>query len=64
MYAQPTRITIPVSTEELEALRKLADRDMRHPRDQARYILRRGLGLLGERQRDSKQNEDKELVKA
>lgn len=42
---QTERIIIQISTEEREALLKLAERNCRHPRDQARYILRRALGL-------------------
>jgi hypothetical protein len=44
---QMTRINIPVTNEELEALQSFAQRDLRHPRDQARYLLRAGLGLTG-----------------
>lgn len=46
MYTTLSRISVPVSVDELEALRCAAARDMRDPRDQARFILRRGLGLL------------------
>lgn len=41
-----TRITVPLSREEFEALRTAAQTDYRHPREQARYLLR-GV-LLGE----------------
>jgi hypothetical protein len=40
-----TRITVPLSREELNALRDAADREYRHPRDQARYLVRQALGL-------------------
>lgn len=35
-----TRITIPVTVDEREALRQLAHKEKRDPRDQARHILR------------------------
>lgn len=35
-----TRFYIPMTTEEFIKLTELAQRDCRHPRDQARYILR------------------------
>lgn len=38
-----TRITIPVSVEEREALRLLAQQEMRDPREHLRYLLRREL---------------------
>lgn len=41
-----SRITVPLSREELNALREAADRDFRHPRDQARYLVRQALGLV------------------
>lgn len=41
-----TRITVPLSRDEFEALRNSAFRDYRHPREQARYLLR--CLLLGE----------------
>lgn len=40
-----TRIVVPLSREELNALRDAADREYRHPRDQARYLVRQALGL-------------------
>lgn len=40
-----TRITIPVTVEEREALRRLAHQELRDPREQARHILR--CALLG-----------------
>lgn len=43
-----TRITVPLSREELNALRDAADREYRHPRDQARYLVRQALGLTSE----------------
>lgn len=36
-------INIPLTTEELNALLSAAQREYRHPRDQARYILRQAL---------------------
>lgn len=41
-----TRITVPLSKDEFEALRTAAQTDYRHPREQARYLLRSI--LLGE----------------
>lgn len=35
-----TRISVPLSQEEFAALTRLAQQDYRHPRDQARVILR------------------------
>ncbi len=42
-----TSINIPLTAEELNALLGIAKREFRHPRDQARYILRHA--LLNER---------------
>lgn len=41
-----TRLTILVNDDEFVRLVQLANRELRHPREQARYILRRA--LLGE----------------
>lgn len=38
-----TRISIPLSNDEFAALTRLAVREMRDPRDQARYLLRSAL---------------------
>lgn len=40
-----TRISIPVSVAERDALLVNAERNLRHPRDQARHLLRLALGL-------------------
>lgn len=40
------RLTLVLAPMEMQALRKSAKADLRHPRDQARYLLRRV--LLGE----------------
>ena len=40
-----TRITVPLSQAEFVALRDKAEREYRHPRDHARYLLREALGL-------------------
>jgi len=45
---QMTRISIPVSIEEREALRLLSQQQTRDPRDQARHILRQALGLTND----------------
>lgn len=42
-----TRISVPLSRDEYTALFRAADREYRHPRDQARAILR--AALLGGR---------------
>jgi hypothetical protein len=35
-----TRITVPLSQDEFYKLREVAAREYRHPREQARYLLR------------------------
>jgi hypothetical protein len=40
-----TRVSIPMSIEEREALRAMAIAELRDPREQARYLLRQALGL-------------------
>ena len=40
-----TRITVPLGKDEFHALRVASDREYRHPRDQARHLLRCALGL-------------------
>lgn len=42
-----TRITISMTQRERGALMKLARSELREPRDQARYIIRRKLEQLG-----------------
>jgi len=42
---QFTRITVPLGKDFFFALRENADREYRHPRDQARHLLRLALGL-------------------
>ena len=42
---QMTRISVPVTVAEREMLQLSAQKEMRHPRDQARYLLRRAMGL-------------------
>ena len=37
---QLTRISVPITTEEREALRVLAKRELRDPREQVRFLLR------------------------
>lgn len=49
---QYTRITVPLSRDEFIALRAKAEVAYRHPRDQARFILRNA--LLGCEQSDTK----------
>lgn len=40
-----TSINVPLEQAEVDALRRVAANELRHPRDQARYLLRVGLGL-------------------
>ena len=40
-----TSIMLPLGKDEFNALRENADREYRHPREQARYLLRCALGL-------------------
>ena len=40
-----TRISVPMSIEERDALRASARQDLRNPQDQARWLLRKALGL-------------------
>lgn len=42
------RITVPLSDDERMALRRVSDEQLRHPRDQIRYMLRVALGLTKE----------------
>lgn len=44
MSAQ-TRISVPMTQDELTRLLEVSRRELRHPRDQARYMLRSALGL-------------------
>lgn len=46
MSRNDKRIVVPLSPDEFLALRRLADSTYRHPRDEARLIIRRA--LLGE----------------
>jgi hypothetical protein len=46
-YQMITRISIPVSVEEREALRRLARQEMRDPREQVRYLLQQELVKRG-----------------
>ena len=50
---QMTRISIPVSVAERDALLVNAERNLRHPRDQARHLLRCALGLENPTQHES-----------
>jgi hypothetical protein len=47
-----TRITVPLSKDEFEALQTAAQIEYRHPREQARYLLRSL--LLGEQTAENK----------
>ena len=39
-------INVPLEQAEVDALRRAAATELRNPRDQARYLLRVGLGLV------------------
>lgn len=45
-----TEFTIKLTTKERDLLRRVARDHFRHPRDQARYIIRQALGLTHEEQ--------------
>ena len=47
-----TRITVPLSRQEFEALYQAAIIDYRHPREQARFILRSV--LIGDQSQENK----------
>jgi len=51
-----TRITVPLGREEFDALRESAKQDYRHPREQARYLLRKL--LLGTYEQSANANSD------
>lgn len=51
-----TRITVPLSYNEFVALSQSAQCDLRHPRDQARHILRQALGLTETEQESKRDN--------
>ncbi len=58
-----TRITIPVSLEEKETLRRVAHTQLRDPRDHARYLLRQALGLTSvDNQNDNRPAEDRQAL--
>lgn len=40
-----TKIYVPLSEEEFVALRHASQLEYRHPREQARYLLRKAMGL-------------------
>jgi len=40
-----TRVSVPLSLEEFVALRDTANKECRHPQEQARYMLRAALGV-------------------
>jgi hypothetical protein len=41
------RVTVPLTEDECNALRTMANAELRDPREQARYLLRAALGLSG-----------------
>jgi hypothetical protein len=49
MEGKMTKINVPLSQPEVDALVAIANREYRHPREQARYMIREALvqqGLL------------------
>ena len=62
------RITVPLSVDEFDALVKSAQSDYRHPRDQARHILRSALlterGVTIMRHADGRSEGDAVVVEA
>ena len=58
------RITVPLGKDEWDVLRQTADRDYRHPREQARYLLRIALGLPTEAPGPLAMNEGMQLQAA
>lgn len=50
------RVTVPLTEDECNALRRLANAELRDPREQARYLLRAALGLTGDAQIAMPQN--------
>lgn len=55
---QLTRISIPVTIEEREALRKLAQCELRNPREQVRYLIQQELVKRGILSGSSNKNSD------
>jgi hypothetical protein len=53
---QMTRISVPVTIAEREELQADAQRQMRHPREHARYLLRQALGIAEVQQVESSDN--------
>ncbi len=42
------RVTVPLTEDECNALRTMANAELRDPRDQARYLLRAAMGMNGD----------------
>jgi hypothetical protein len=40
-----TGLNVPLAPNELESVRNSAERNLRHPRDEARFLIRQALGL-------------------
>lgn len=59
-----TGLNVPMSIEELEQLRTIANNNLRHPREQARYLLRQALGLTCEDVQPQHVNHAEAVVKA
>lgn len=63
MYEYYTRIYVPLGRDEFIALRESAENSYRHPRDQARYLLRLALGLEDTRETVWKDGEEQAAEK-
>lgn len=48
-----TKISVPLTHDEFTALSSAATRELRAPRDQARFILRQALGLTNEQKNNA-----------
>lgn len=47
-YEQVTKIYVPMTSDEWLELVRVSQTECRHPREQARYLLRQALGLASE----------------
>jgi hypothetical protein len=59
-----TRIAVPLGLDEFNALQEHSRREYRHPREQARFMLRAALGLDPEIKVNSRKHSSAEQVLA
>lgn len=57
-------INVRLSRTEFERLSATAQRELRHPRDQARYLLRLALGLVEEQETRSRGAVDSDAIRS